>query len=341
MTSTYRRARTRSLALALSLASAVAGAQGRDDDPRRRQLILQAGTLRDRGDHEGALDLARQAAARRMSPSLRLFIAQEEQSLGSTLEALRDARLCAAEFEADPSLAHRDEFLASCRGIVTALSSRVARLTVQVPLDVPDLAVLFDDDPLPRDAWNTAREVLPGPHTLAARAPGRALFARTLNLPGGAAITVPIALTAATTSDPSPPTPIAPPPHTDPSHSPMPWVLAGVAGAAFVTGGVLYALRNDALAQRDGYCAEPSGDCVVSSPYAASLADAAQQRASTYSTGAGISLVVGALSLAGGVVWWIVDRASPSPAPSPSSRALSWRVTPSATGLSVGLDGHF
>lgn len=336
MTSTERRART--LALALALTAPFAGAQGRDDDPRRRQLILQAGTLRDRGDHEGALDLARQAAARRMSPSLRLFIAQEEQSLGSTLEALRDARLCSAEFEADPSLAHRDEFLASCRGIVTALSSRVARLTVQAPLDVPDLAVLFDDEPLPRDAWNSPREVLPGPHTLAARAPGRALFARTLNLPGGASVTVPIALPEVTASDPSHPEPVAPPPRAEPSRSPMPWVLAGVAGAAFVTGGVLYALRNDALAERDGYCAEPAGDCVVPSPYAASLADAAQQRASTYSTGAGISLVVGALSLAGGVVWWIVDRTSPSPA---ASGALSWRVAPSTTGLSVGLDGRF
>ena len=84
-----------------------------------------------------------------MSPSLRLFIAQEEQSLLRYADALRDARQCAADFETDARLAHRNEFLATCHGIADAMAQRVARITVRLPAGVSNATVTVRGEALP------------------------------------------------------------------------------------------------------------------------------------------------------------------------------------------------
>jgi hypothetical protein len=324
-----------SLACALVLATTAAGAQGRDDDARRRQLILQAGALRDRGDHEGALERLQQAAARRMSPSLRLFIAQEERALGRHLDGLRDARLCAEEFEADPSLSHRDEFLASCRALAEDLSARVGRLTVRVPAEVRGVTVTVRDEPLPREGWNAPRELLPGRAVVEARAPGRATFTREVTVAAGASMTVRVELPSAE----GPRLAFENPPRGSfergRSSGPGvgPWALVGVGGASLVASVVLYALQGQSLDARDALCRSPTGNCVVSSQSAAVEASSQQDRASSYNTVANITLGVGIACAVGGVVWWAVGASGAT------SRRASVTVSPSGDGVLVGLRG--
>ncbi len=119
-----------SLALALLLAPSLASAQ---DDLVRRALINQAAEARDRGDHNRALGLAREAAARRMSPSLRTFIAQEYVALGQRASALDHARTCVHEVEADPSLANREILLSECRALAERLAPAPPPQTAEPP----------------------------------------------------------------------------------------------------------------------------------------------------------------------------------------------------------------
>lgn len=328
MTSTERRAAW--WALALALAPGLARAQVRDDDARRRQLILQAGALRDQGDHEGALERLRQAAARRMSPSLRLFIAQEERALGRTMDALHSARQCADEFEADPALPHRDEFMASCRAIADTLAARMARLVVRVPPEATGATVGLRGAPLPRSAWGVAQELTAGSALVEAAAPGRVPFSREVTLAPGATVTVRVELPLRAGGDMIAP----PPPAVEASRGAGsgPWVLLGVAGASVIAAGVFYALRNDAIEARDGLCRAPTGQCVVASADAAREAADHQDSASTYNALTGVAIGVGAAAAAAGVVWWLVGGTA-RPA-----RAAAL-IAPSRDGLFVGLGG--
>ncbi len=337
MTSTELRLATCLCALSLTLFATTGDAQPRDDDARRRQLILQAGALRDRGDHVGALERLNQAAARRMSPSLRLFIAQEERSLGRYLDAIGNARLCAEEFDADASLAHRDEFLASCRGLVEELSMRVGRLTVRVPAEVRGVTVTVAGDALPRDEWNTARERLPGRVVVTASAPGRTDFTREVTVLAGGSATVRVELPSAEGPRLAFPNP---PRHGEerPAERGVgagPWVLLGVAGASFIASGVLYALRGQSLDARDALCRSATGDCVVRTPADALEAASQQDSASTFNTIANVSLGVGVAAAVGGVVWWVVGTTS-----APSRRA-SVLVAPTGDGAVFGLRSSF
>jgi hypothetical protein len=107
-------------------------AQTPTDDPERRRLINEAGAARDAGDHTRALSLAMQAATRRETASLRLFIAQEEDALGLVVEALHDARSCVRQLESDPAVARREQLMESCTAIVRSLEPRVGRHVVRV-----------------------------------------------------------------------------------------------------------------------------------------------------------------------------------------------------------------
>jgi hypothetical protein len=322
------------IACALCLATQGAHAQSRDDDARRRQLILQAGALRDRGDHEGALERLQQAALRRMSPSLRLFIAQEEQSLGRNLDGLRDARLCAEEFEADPSLSHRDEFLANCRALAEELATRVGRLTVRVPSELRGVTVMVRDEALAREAWNAPYELLPGAAVIEARAPGRVTFTREVTVSAGASVTVRVEMPSSEGPRLAFPNPPRGPIET-PSRGGVgaaPWVLVGVGGASVVASVVLYALQGRSLDARDALCRSATGSCVVSSPAAAAEASAQQDRASTYNTVANITVGVGAACVVGGVLWWALGASG-------ATRRAAVTVAPTGDGAVVGLGG--
>jgi len=308
------------VALAALLLPSEVNAQGRDDDPTRRRLILEAGALRDRGDHAAALDRLHQAAARRMSPSLQIFLAQEERAVGRYDDAIRDARSCAQDFESDRTLSHRGEFLASCRALVDELATRVGRVIVRVPVDVPvdvrDAAVTLRGAPFPAERWGVAWDVLPGPLSVEITARGREAFTREITVQAGSTAFVRAELPPRVDAPP----PDRPPPFVTPHEAPSsnfpvgPVVLVGLGVGTLALSAVFFALRGDALDTRDGLCGTATGDCLVATSELARQATEAQDDASTYNTLSAVTLGVGAAAAGAGLIWLLVSPRSRSPA---------------------------
>src|SRR5262249_21553557 len=72
-------------------------AENAADNPKRQELIRAAQKARRAGDHEQALSLAGQAAQIWLTPSLRLFIAEEQSATEQFTNALVNAEACEVE----------------------------------------------------------------------------------------------------------------------------------------------------------------------------------------------------------------------------------------------------
>lgn len=130
--------------------------------PSRDALIANAQRAADRGAHQEALELALEAARIEESPSLTLFIAQQQGLTGRTAEAIESARRCTAEAERDVALRNRRVIRATCRGLERELLRRVGLVTVSVAAPREDLAITINGAALPRDRWGRATVVEPG-----------------------------------------------------------------------------------------------------------------------------------------------------------------------------------
>ncbi len=305
-----------------------------DADALRRDLLAQAEQARESGDHARSAELAQRAAALRMTPSLALLLAQEHEQLGHLVIALDHARRCTADATSDPALRNRDRLLGICRELTEVLSRRVGRLTVRVPSELARATVRVGDRALPSVAWGVPVPVDPGEVVVRvsdeARRHEQTVTVRVaaggsveLDLPSPraeVAVARPAALQAAPRVAPT--QPIEAP--TGRGAGAGPWVLAGVGAAAFVGAGVLWALHDGAMSERDGAC--DGGGCDPSSVDADS-------RMRGLTTATNVAIGVGSAAVAGGVVWFLVSRRGGREAE--RGRATVWAV-PTGTGLAVG-----
>lgn len=323
------------LALAVALAPALAAAQAAgagENDGLRRELIAQAESARDAGEHARAVDLARRAAQLRSTPSLSLMIAQEEAALGHPVEALEVARRCASEATIDAALRHRARILRECTDLARQMEGRLARLTVQVPAGHSDLAVEVAGRALPSAAWGVAVPVAPGSVTVTARARDGRSFTREVTLAEGQSASVEVTLTASPARAPEPVADANSTAATASTAPPLvalaaeavearrgasvgPWILVGLGGAALAGAGVFWMLHDDAIAERDRACS-PAG-CRPS-------AIASNDRAQSLTLATNVSLALGGSALVGGLVWWVVARARSSPATASAPRLTGW-----------------
>lgn len=322
------------IALAALAVPSVSFAQPQGDAERAR-LIQEAGTARAAGDHPSALRAARRAAAIRMTPSLRLFIAEEEARTGQLASAFDDARACVSEANEAPSEQEATSLRRSCEEFSSSLAPRVAFVTLTVP-SVEGASVRVDGVALDRERWGRTITRGAGSVVVEAEAPGRRRFRREINLRAGVTERVAIALPATESSAPSVATPELPTqPETRSGPGAGPWVLVGVGAASLIASGVFFALRGGALSDRDALCESSSGDCVTSDPGAAARAQNAQSDAVTFNTVSMVTLGVGAAAVAGGLIWWLAGRGSSR---SERPRAALMFV-PSASGGVFGING--
>jgi hypothetical protein len=317
-------------ACALCVATGEVWGQVARDEPARRRLIAEAVAARDAGDHARAVSLATEAAVMHETPTLRRFIAEERQAQGQVIEALRDARACVRELEADPSVARYAEHLDACAGIVRALGPRVGRVTVRVDTTLAGLEVQLGGRPLARDACNAPYEVLIGPVVITATADGRRPFSREVTVAPGAPVEVVVSF------DPVVDARVVightTPPVASRGASVGPWVMLGVGALSFAAAGVFYAQREDALGERDALCSMRVGTTCTVSRAARGNPAQLEDDADSWNTATNAALVTGAALAAGAVVWWVVARVRAS-----RERAMSVMVTPRAEGLALGL----
>jgi hypothetical protein len=202
----------------------------------RRELIAQAETARDAGNHAQALDAATRAGRIRMTPSLQLLIAQEQRALGSLVDAYVNALACARGARVEVSMNNRDAIVGSCDDLARTLSPQLGRVLVALSANAPtDTRVFVEDTEVPEAVRDQPRVVMPGTHRVRVTASGHATFQREVRINAGAMERIDVSLT---------PGAFAHSPASEASRDPgvAPWIVVGVGAASVATAGVLFGL---------------------------------------------------------------------------------------------------
>lgn len=293
------------------------------DPTRRRMLLDQAEEARRAGDHQRSLERALEAGAQQMTPSVRMFIAEEHEALGNLREALVHSRACVRETTEMLSVNNRELILARCEQLLRSVESRMATVSLRFAGVRPaGLQVVVADLTLTEAQFEQDIPVPAGQVTLEASAPGRPTWSRTLTLSPGAREPVEVRFDEG---------PRAVPARTEPRDvtqaerggSAWPWVVAGVGGATAIAGVLVYATLYGTAreqCQRALACA-PSTD-----------AGSSLDRTGTTSmilVGAGAGMVLS------GVVWLLVGARGSEPPRATAGVAFD------AHGAQVTLGGRF
>ncbi len=326
------------LALVVAAMPRLAGAQDAAALASRRELIAQAQQARNAGNHQQALDLAERARRIQPSPSLRLFVAQEQNALGRLAEAYGNSDLCMREAEGDTSLRNREQVASTCRALAADLRGRIGRVVVQVIAPAPSgLEVRVAGSPVAETLWGVPYVVTPGAVSIDATASGFRPFHTEVSVEMGASTDVRVVL------EPAPETasilrgsssgPVAG--GTTPSSSGVPVapiVVMGVGVVGLVLAPVFYVvMRNPAAARAQTFC--PNFEC----PDAAARTSAQPHwdAANTWTTLSIVAGSVGVAAVAGGLTWFLLARSHGSPP------AHAFHAVPVPGGAMVGLHGTF
>ncbi|MFO0648032.1 MAG: protein kinase [Polyangiales bacterium] len=263
----------------LLLATPVAFAQTSAELAARRLLVERAEAVRAAGQHAEALDLASRAGQIQMTPSVRLFIAQEQQQTNLLAEAFGSADQCLRDVETNPSARHRDVIRERCNALHDELRSRIGQLVVQVPTPLPaELRILIAGQPLNPALYNAPMVVTPGDIAVVASAPGRRTWNGSTHVVAGATATVRVELepeVIAQTPIVAAPSrvapvvaPAGPPPEraavrevsSGSTQRTLGWVAAGGAAVFVGTGLVAYIVGSGAAADwnNDAMCLQAS-----------------------------------------------------------------------------------
>jgi hypothetical protein len=309
-----------------------AAAQSAAQLATRRLLLDQAQHARDSGDHPRALELAVAAGQIQMTPSVRMFIAEEQRTLGRMAPALGTADACTREAERDSGSRSRDAILSRCRQLVDELRHVVGSVTVRVASPRPDgLRISVAGEAIDASAIGLPYVVTAGHVVVEATAPGYEAFHREIEIAAGSSGDVNVALTpvvtqttasaaptpqpterhvaVASTSTPAP-TPVAEHPARRVTHWPVGgFVVAGAGVLALGAAGLFYGLRANAIAD----CTSINGtlNCPVSDM------DRVSSELPTWTIATDVALGVGGLALAAGALWLIAGRSTETVTESP------------------------
>lgn len=233
-------------ALVGSAAPRTAEAQERPDDVgRARELFVQAGELRDRGDLRGALEKFEAAHGLAVNPITTFELAGTYATLGMLVEA-RDAYASIARQPTRPGETERaTEARRQGPTAAEALRRRIPMLSIKIAVPADALSVSLDDHPVPPAALEAPQPVDPGTHHLLATSAGGARAEQTIIVSEGESREVRLTVTPA--AAPAPTVELEPK-ASAPSRAPDargnhlgPFAYAGfgVGAAGFVVGTVL------------------------------------------------------------------------------------------------------
>jgi len=291
------------------LACRDAAAQSATDMGARRDLLHEAERARGSGDHARALDYAQRAGAIQMTPSVRMFIAQENRALEQVIAALDSSDACIRETERDASARNRDAILAGCRDVLSWAQQHVGRVVVNLPPGAPTgLRVLVAGHELNPNFYGVPYVVAPGSVLVEARAPGFRPFRAELNVGVQTSTNVAVRL------EPDPSVAASgvasePPPPPEPSRRaaiPMGAVATLGAGAvALGVSAVFLVVRNSTWNATLANC-----QTATDGLHCAPSSETAYQRAETWNTLTNVALVAGGVAVVGGAVWLLLGRTS-------------------------------
>jgi hypothetical protein len=291
--------------------------------------------LEQAGDFGGAVTLFREVGQVRMTPQVRYHIATCEEGLGKLVAALGGYELALAQSTDMPP-----DFVAEVQKAVDDLRARIPKLVIErgdgadaasVELDGVALGGKKIGQPVPLD---------PGPHTVTAKAPGRAEFSETVVVEEGNVARLLLELSPLETASTGPGA------ETTATEEPKgfgiwPWVIGGVGVAAAGAGAVLLPVSQGKASDAEALCG--GTDCTALGDTDADAWREAQSLVSdaqTLEAVGWVSIGVGVAALGTGVVLLLVDptRGGES-APAPEARVGRATVAlhPAAAGADAGL----
>lgn len=206
------RAALSGLALGLCLCAQTARAEEPNASIRMaaRELAVAGAEAFDKQDFATALDRFQRAEALYKVPSIAVMVARCLARTGRVVEAV-DKYEETSRMPLDAAAPEAfQRAVSDATAEVEPVRARVARIELRLPADAPPgCEVTLDDKLLPAALLGVATPVDPGPHHLAARAPGRAPYSYDLTLAEGARRAVEISLlpAAAETANERAPTP--------------------------------------------------------------------------------------------------------------------------------------
>ncbi len=253
--------RRASALLALLGSVAIAGpvfAQTQQQETARAAMLRAAFDLSTQaGDHGRALALAVEVGRIRMTPSLRLFMAEEHEFLSRDvggeahlLDAATEAAQCIRDATAQAAIEDRPRILRDCTQVLNRVNARVARVRVTVaPESAAGTRVRVNGRDVPSASWGVALPTLPGDVVVEAERPARTPLRRSYLVAAGASREVTISwaedLPGAAPAAPviAAPAHVAAPPSTP--LRVLGWVTAGLGVASVVVGVVEWSRTRD------------------------------------------------------------------------------------------------
>lgn len=319
--------------LAAFFISAQTLAQAQSEGAEAQNLMKKAQAARAAGDHATALLLASRAGEIRMTPAVRLFIAEERAEVGDVAGAMNNAEACAHE-AAESKL---NTIVRSCRGLLGRLQQFAARLVVTVPAPTPpQIEITVNGRVLPESLYGQPYFLEPGPVHVEAKAPGHHPFQADTSIPLGEERTVAVSLERDFGPEPLPselvekPTPkvVA----TQRSSSAGPYIVLGAGALSFGASVLFLVLRNNSVSDLEKQCGGPNNTVCPDTPDTRSL----HSKISTYNTLTNVSLIVGGAAVVGGALWLVLDKTA-----SVGNTRAQLQIAPRNGGAEVGVAGAF
>jgi hypothetical protein len=315
--------------------AAPALAQSAEDKAAAERLFNDAMTLMDRKDYDGACPKFAESLRLDAGIGVMLHLADCYEHLGRAASAWGMFRE-AAELATRQGDDRRAEV---ARRHAAALEPSLSTLTITIVAPDPALTVTRDGVEVGRAQWGLAIPVDPGPHVVAATAPGSRSWQTTTHVPGAHA-SVTLAVPALEPEAPSrgepAPTPVpavaaaasvasvgavapsapsaspAPPPGSAPASSlgtmRISAIAAGGAGLVGLGLGAYFGLR----AGSDLADSNANGNCV--GDHCNDAGTRARNDALGAATASTVAFVVGAAAVGAGVVLWLVAPRAHAPA---------------------------
>jgi len=170
-----------------------------------RELAVAGAEAFDRQDFATALDRFQRAESLYKVPSIAVMVARCLARTGRVVEAV-DKYEETLRMPLDASAPEAfQRAVSDATAEVESARARVARIELRLPADAPPASeVMLDDKPLPAALLGVATPVNPGPHRLAAHAPGRLPYRVEVTLAEGAHQTIEISLLPSAKNDPTP-----------------------------------------------------------------------------------------------------------------------------------------
>jgi serine/threonine-protein kinase len=283
------------IAAALLFALPAAGQNDKEAD----RLFAEGRQLVREGRYAEACPKFERAQRLRAGVGTLLNLADCHERRGKTASAVEVFRQAEALAEAA-----KDKRADLARTRIEALEPRLVKLEVVVP-NVDGVEVTLDSRPYPRERWGNAAPVDPGPHVVAATAPGQSAFSKRVDIFRGS-VSVHVVFEKASAAKPVPMAVKPSDATTDSSAlSTQRMVAVGVAGIGVVGVGVSAGFGFASLRAKneaDDHCQlGPSGDQCDSTGVDAG------DRAIARGTVSTIAFIAGSAAIAAGAVLWLTD----------------------------------